>query len=241
MTGLAGEGVGALPGLHPHAADGRPSATGRPTLGEAPKHRGVARRRGGAAAGRRWHGPGRPRRSGSSPRCTSRPVLHPQRRRARLGPRSARPRRPAPAPNPTSPTSPPSDQLVSARSRRLATHHAETSQGRPAWGTLTSQVSIAPRRSPVCGGIARVGGTDEQRRAGPRRRACTRTRRCGSPCTSSVTSPPSSTRSTRPVSGQADQIAPSASRQMPSGTAPCSLRPLAPVRERAVGRRRRTR
>ena len=41
--------------------------------------------------------------------------------------------------------------------------------------------------------------------------------------TSSVTSPPSRTRRTRPVNGHADQIAPSASRQIPSGTAPTSF------------------
>ena len=96
------------------------------------------------------------------------------------------------------------------------------SQGRPAPGTVTSHTSMAPRIAPVAAGsLASAVQTKSVVRSGPPSMHTYAPRR--STVTMSVTAPPSHTRRTRPVRGHADQIAPSASRQMPSGTAPSSL------------------
>ena len=69
MTRIAGEGVGALPRLHPHPAASSPSATGRPRSGDAPQIEDSPIGDDGARPRRGRQGAGRPRGSASSPRC----------------------------------------------------------------------------------------------------------------------------------------------------------------------------
>src|SRR5262249_28710709 len=91
-------------------------------------------------------------------------------------------------------------------------------QGQPAPGTSTSTTSMRPARCARVSEATKLLAVHRKsvRRSGPpsmHAMACVAT---GMRC---VTAPPSRTRSTVWLTGEATQMAPSASRQMPSGTA----------------------